>query len=643
MSSPPNAVTVASTRRRTSSGTETSAGVASTRDSSPASSASSCLARRSRSALRAHNMTCAPSSQKAGAPANPTPRPEPEIRARLPANFMVRARRSCPALQQPGGLLEEAEGAHHALPDAEGRHPAQRPDPRAIEKDERAVAGPASVTAGVHPLGRHAEILADPADGLIHLTVLVRAEVEDVDFAFRLRERQQDRVDAVVNVEIGLPLLAVAEDAQMHRVVTQLPEEVEDVPVGVALSEDRHEAEDVPLEPEALTIGLDQAFRRELGGAVEGGLDGQGSLLRRREDLRLPVNRTRGGEGDAPDPMGAHRLQHVERRDRVLLQVLPRVFPAVADVGVRGKVKHDIGAPHRPGQRLLVEGVAAHQGEARGPGRLGQEFGLAGGEIVVADHLVTVLEQTIDEAASDETRGPGHKVGHVAMVPLLRAGPERGSPALKVHLAVDDEHRAPLHLVVDPSDVLTDQPERQQLDAREERDLEDGGGQSRRQVHADELLNHVPRAEEEAEPRDQGPGERHELERPAAETDQPVEADLERPDEGVVVAPPMDPLVTLVLHEGLAQPDLGDQSAEEPVLLIQPAELLDHPAGHDAEVARVPRDLDLAEPRDHPVTDLGDRALDRGLSLAGPALGVDDFVALAEPDRKSTRLNSSHG
>ena len=64
--------------------------------------------------------------------------------------------------------------------------------------------------------------------------------------------------------------------------------------------------------------------------------------------------------------------------------------------------------------------------------------------------------------------------------------------------------------------------------------------------------------------------------------------------------------------------------------LVEPPELLDDPAGHDAEVARVPRNLDVAEPRDHPVAELGDRALDRGLSLAGPPFGVHDFVALAK-------------
>src|ERR1043166_154811 len=263
MSSPPNADSVASTRRRTSSGAETSAGVARTLDVSPASSASSCFARPRRSALRAHNMTWAASCTNARATARPNPRPEPVTQPRRPASFIVRRRRSCPALQQPGGLLEKAEGSHHALPDVEGRLPAQRPDPRAVEEDERAGADPPSFAAGVLPLRRHAEILADPPDGLIQLTVLVRAKVEDVDLPGGLRDRQQDRVDAIVPVETGLALPPVAEHAQPLRVEAQLPEEGVDMPVGVAFSEDRHEAEDVPFESESLAVGLDQPRSEE--------------------------------------------------------------------------------------------------------------------------------------------------------------------------------------------------------------------------------------------------------------------------------------------------------------------------------------------------------------------------------------------
>ena len=79
-----------------------------------------------------------------------------------------------------------------------------------------------------------------------------------MDLVVRDADREQHRIDAVVHIEVGLALLAVAENAQPRRVLAQLLVEVEDVAVGVALAEDRDEAEDIALKPETFAIGLDQ-------------------------------------------------------------------------------------------------------------------------------------------------------------------------------------------------------------------------------------------------------------------------------------------------------------------------------------------------------------------------------------------------
>ena len=79
-----------------------------------------------------------------------------------------------------------------------------------------------------------------------------------------LRDDVQDRIHAVLHVEIGFALLAVAEHAQVIGVLEKLPVKIEDMPVRVAFAEDRDEAEDVALEPEALAIRLNEIFTRDL-------------------------------------------------------------------------------------------------------------------------------------------------------------------------------------------------------------------------------------------------------------------------------------------------------------------------------------------------------------------------------------------
>ena len=72
----------------------------------------------------------------------------------------------------------------------------------------------------------------------------------------------------------------------------QLPVEIEDVAVGVAFAEDGDEAEDVALKSESFAVGGYQPLARDLRGPVERRLDGKGSVLGGRDDLRLAIGRT---------------------------------------------------------------------------------------------------------------------------------------------------------------------------------------------------------------------------------------------------------------------------------------------------------------------------------------------------------------
>src|SRR2546428_14090230 len=83
---------------------------------------------------------------------------------------------SAAILKQPRVRLKVLHRLLHPLPDGQLRLPSEPANFFRIQKDERAVAGPAPVAAGVPPLGVDAEFLADPADRVVHLAVVVRAE-----------------------------------------------------------------------------------------------------------------------------------------------------------------------------------------------------------------------------------------------------------------------------------------------------------------------------------------------------------------------------------------------------------------------------------------------------------------------------------
>src|SRR5207244_12534674 len=64
-------------------------------------------------------------------------------------------------------------------------------------------------------------------------------------------------------------------------------------------------------------------------------------------------------------PVGPHGLEHVERCDRVLLQILARLLGPETHVGVRGEMTNKVGALQRLRQRGQVEQIRFDQPEPR--------------------------------------------------------------------------------------------------------------------------------------------------------------------------------------------------------------------------------------------------------------------------------------
>ena len=127
----------------------------------------------------------------------------------------------------------------------------------------------------------------------------------------------------------------------------QLLAKIKHVTVRITLAEDRDESEYPGLQGETLAVGADQPFTRELGGAVQRGLHGKRRIFRCWNNRGCTVYRARGGECDLAYAVGTHRLEHIVRGDRVLLEVSARMLRAMAHVRVRREMEHTDGAPHR--------------------------------------------------------------------------------------------------------------------------------------------------------------------------------------------------------------------------------------------------------------------------------------------------------
>ena len=149
-----------------------------------------------------------------------------------------------------------ASGAGLSRMESFGAQPKPRIS-RAVEEDERAVADPAAVAAGVGEARVHAELLRDPADRVVDLAVLVRAEVEDLSSAARAldRGRRSRRCSPGRRGTTSAACRCRARAARGGRATALV--EVEHVAVRVALAEDGDEPEDAGLEAEAVAVGAE--------------------------------------------------------------------------------------------------------------------------------------------------------------------------------------------------------------------------------------------------------------------------------------------------------------------------------------------------------------------------------------------------
>src|SRR5581483_476035 len=103
-----------------------------------------------------------------------------------------------PFLKHPRLALQVLQRADHGVADGEGWRPAERADFFGVEEDERAVADPAALAAGVFAIRVQSEMRGNPAERLVDVAVLVGAEVEHVDQVLALADHRQHRGQAIL-------------------------------------------------------------------------------------------------------------------------------------------------------------------------------------------------------------------------------------------------------------------------------------------------------------------------------------------------------------------------------------------------------------------------------------------------------------
>src|ERR1700691_1474236 len=303
-----------------------------------------------------------------------------------------------------GGVrADELDRGQNRLPDGQSRLPAPGADPRAIEQDKWAIPDPAAFASGVCKLRMQPQMFANPADGVVDFAIFVRAEIEDVYFAVRPINRKKNGVNAILHVQVRFSLTPVAQNVEMFGMLGKLPVKIEHVPVRVAFSQDRNEAENVALQSEAFTVGLNQALRGQFGSAVERSLYGKRTGLRRGKDCGLPVDGSGRRKHDAFAALLAHGFEHVPGCDRVLIQIFAWMFGAEANVSIRGKMNYQFHALHCRRQAFQIEQVALEECELRMDQGTVQEPLLSGREVIEPNHAVPRKEKAVRHIAADKT------------------------------------------------------------------------------------------------------------------------------------------------------------------------------------------------------------------------------------------------
>src|ERR1700722_14362690 len=156
--------------------------------------------------------------------------------------------------------------------------------------------------------------------------------------------------------------------------------------MGVSRAKNGDKTKDISMHAKPLAVGLDHAFAGHLRGAVKQSLDGKRAIFGGRYGLRFSVNRAGRGETHLADADAANRFQYMERRSRVLFNVLARMLNAEADISIGCEVEDKVAASHSARESRLIEIIAFNQGKSRMLFGVLKEFGPASRIVIPADY-----------------------------------------------------------------------------------------------------------------------------------------------------------------------------------------------------------------------------------------------------------------
>jgi hypothetical protein len=276
------------------------------------------------------------------------------------------------------------QGLAHSIAAVPFRIPAKRVNARGIESDYRDVATPATPSPGVfkdgpggEPEGLDGEV-RDFGDG----DGIVGGNVEDGERGHSFLRSAQRSLDDIGDVNIGLALLAVAEDAETFGFGGEAAHKVESHAVGLAGADDVPETENAGVEPKHGAIAGNERFARELAGPI-GGDGHHGSVIfGQRTIAGVAIDAAARGIEEMAHARAAHRFDDVIGEQRAAVEVDFRALGGQRNVGIGGQMDDPVVALHRCGERAHVAGVGAHDVEP-GIGEVSFVMPLTpGGEVV---------------------------------------------------------------------------------------------------------------------------------------------------------------------------------------------------------------------------------------------------------------------
>src|ERR1043166_351600 len=221
-----------------------------------------------------------------------------------------------------------------------------------IQKNKRVVTDPTPVTSAVIEPQLQTQMRANPTDGVVDLAIFRRAQIVNGcavqgGFSGLQPHDVQHGVEAVVHVEVRLPLAPVAQYLEVIRMGEQLFKKVEHVPMRIALAENRNESENVTLKTITLAVGANQRLARQLRGSIERSLDRKWRLFRSRNYLRFPIDRTGRSKRNLLNPVGAHGFEDIESGERILLHILAGMLQSKTNIRIGREVENQITTRHR--------------------------------------------------------------------------------------------------------------------------------------------------------------------------------------------------------------------------------------------------------------------------------------------------------